>query len=227
MSSAIPWLENGTGMYYPGAGKVGIGTDSPGETLSVNGTIESITGGFRFPDGTIQTTAFAGPPEPAIPPGSVIAYAGPSAPPGWLLCNGSLVDRATYSGLFAAIGIAHGEGDGSTTFALPDYRGLFLRGVMGKNTADADAATRTAMSPGGNVANAVGSVQAQQVGQHWHQVGVGYGDSTTMVIGGGTTGRLASFVLDQWTAPGGRSTHPWGGLETRPKNAYVNFLIKF
>lgn len=38
-------------------GGVGIGTNEPDELLSVNGTVESMSGGFKFPDGTIQTTA--------------------------------------------------------------------------------------------------------------------------------------------------------------------------
>jgi hypothetical protein len=37
-------------------GNVGIGTVAPGSKLSVSGIIESFTGGFKFPDGTIQTT---------------------------------------------------------------------------------------------------------------------------------------------------------------------------
>lgn len=39
------------------SGKIGIGTNAPGQTLSVNGKIQSATGGFMFPDGTVQTTA--------------------------------------------------------------------------------------------------------------------------------------------------------------------------
>ena len=41
-------------------GNVGIGTTSPGSLLTVAGLVESTTGGFRFPDGTIQTTAATG-----------------------------------------------------------------------------------------------------------------------------------------------------------------------
>jgi hypothetical protein len=41
-------------------GKVGIGTDNPTEMLEVEGTIHSSSGGFKFPDGTVQTTAATG-----------------------------------------------------------------------------------------------------------------------------------------------------------------------
>ncbi|MFY9618744.1 MAG: hypothetical protein WAQ99_02940 [Pyrinomonadaceae bacterium] len=41
-------------------GNVGIGTPSPGQRLSVAGTVESTSGGFKFPDGSLQTTAASG-----------------------------------------------------------------------------------------------------------------------------------------------------------------------
>jgi hypothetical protein len=47
-------------IYIKSDGNVGIGTDVPGETLSVNGIVESKTGGIKFPDGTTQTTAATG-----------------------------------------------------------------------------------------------------------------------------------------------------------------------
>lgn len=42
--------------------------------------------------------------------------------PGYLLCNGAAVSRTTYKNLFAVIGTNFGEGDGSKTFNLPDFR---------------------------------------------------------------------------------------------------------
>lgn len=68
------------------------------------------------------------------PTGAIMQFAGTSAPTGYLICDGSIVSRSTYSGLFAVIGDDYGEGDGSTTFALPDLRGSFSRGAMNINT---------------------------------------------------------------------------------------------
>lgn len=59
--------------------------------------------------------------------GMVVGFPLTSAPQGWLKCNGAAVSRTTYADLFARIGTAHGNGDGSTTFNLPDYRGVFPR----------------------------------------------------------------------------------------------------
>lgn len=55
--------------------------------------------------------------------GIILAYAGASAPSGYLLCNGRAVSRTTYAALFAVIGTTYGSGDGSNTFNLPDLRG--------------------------------------------------------------------------------------------------------
>ena len=48
------WVER---MRIDPAGNIGIGTDQPSQRLTVAGTIESTTGGFKFPDGTTQPTA--------------------------------------------------------------------------------------------------------------------------------------------------------------------------
>lgn len=57
-----------------------------------------------------------------LPIGAIIAYGGANPPIGFLLCNGSNVSRTLYADLFNAIGTAYGEGDGTTTFTLPDWR---------------------------------------------------------------------------------------------------------
>jgi hypothetical protein len=47
-------------MRIDNTGKVGIGTTTPAYPLSVNGVVQSMAGGFKFPDGSTQTTAATG-----------------------------------------------------------------------------------------------------------------------------------------------------------------------
>ncbi len=54
------WGGGGTHTYFNAGGNFGIGTTNPGYPLEVAGVIYSNTGGFRFPDGTTQTTAATG-----------------------------------------------------------------------------------------------------------------------------------------------------------------------
>lgn len=63
-----------------------------------------------------------------VPVGSVMAFAGATAPNGWLFAYGQAVSRTTYARLFSVISTVHGAGDGSTTFNLPDLRGHVIAG---------------------------------------------------------------------------------------------------
>jgi microcystin-dependent protein len=84
-----------------------------------------------------------------VPKGTVFPFAGATAPAGYLICDGTTVSRTAYAGLFSVIGTSYGSGDGSTTFNLPDYRWMFLRGlgsnisVTGSGTASSNQATFT------------------------------------------------------------------------------------
>lgn len=61
------------------------------------------------------------------PPGSLLYTFSNKDQPGHILGDGSNVSRTTYPNLFAYYGTTFGVGDGSTTFGLPDYRGVFFR----------------------------------------------------------------------------------------------------
>ena len=55
-----------------------------------------------------------------VPVGVRVKYTGPTAPTGWLFCDGSQISRVTYAELFRVIGVRDGAGDGGgTTFVLP------------------------------------------------------------------------------------------------------------
>lgn len=68
------------------------------------------------------------------PIGTIIQYMGVTAPQDYLVCDGTVYNIADYPQLAefftAQFGAAnHFGGDGTTTFAVPDLRGEFLRGT--------------------------------------------------------------------------------------------------
>lgn len=56
--------------------------------------------------------------------GTIKAWSSATPDVGWLKCDGSAVSRTTYSRLFKAIGTTYGDGDGETTFNLPELSNL-------------------------------------------------------------------------------------------------------
>lgn len=160
-----------------------------------------------------------------VPIGSISAYSGDTAPTGWMLCDGSTVSRVTYAGLYALVGNRFGVGDGTTTFHLPDFRGRFLRGTDAGSSRDPDVATRTAMNTGGAVGALTGSVQGHLLGQHSHSA-----NTSNQYLGAGAGGLQADSGTGAFPAAVGFTSGVFvadaGGGETRPINAYVNFIIK-
>jgi microcystin-dependent protein/sporulation protein YlmC with PRC-barrel domain len=140
-----------------------------------------------------------------VPAGAVMAFAMNSAPSGWLAADGSNVNRTTYAALFTAIGTTYGAGDGSTTFALPDLRGYFVRG-SGTNS-------------DGTAAGTFGTKQADELKSHLHthEPGAAAGAAS----GGSFTAQRTDLLT---TAINTSST---GGTETRPKNIAMLYCIKF
>ena len=65
------------------------------------------------------------------PIGSGLIHYGSTAPQHYLVCDGAALSRTAYPELFTAIGTIYGEGDGSTTFNLPNMLDRF---PQGKNT---------------------------------------------------------------------------------------------
>ena len=72
--------------------------------------------------------------------GDIIPHFGTTSPPGTLVCDGSEVSREAYAELFEEIGALVGQGDGSTTFNLPDLRGKWLMGADAERAAGAEVA---------------------------------------------------------------------------------------
>lgn len=69
-----------------------------------------------------------------LPIGTVMPFAGNTVPSDWMVCDGSAISRTVYSTLFGVIGTSFGEGDGETTFNIPDLRGEFVVNYIIKAT---------------------------------------------------------------------------------------------
>ena len=172
-------------------------------------------------------------PAALVPPGAIIPYGGSSAPAGYLLCDGTSYLQATYSALYSAIGNAYGEPDG-THFNVPDLRGQFLRGVTGASSNDPNASSRGAMAPSGNTGNNVGSIQPGATAVNGLSGTNTGGESLfpEVVNSSFTTGGSGGkYYLNGTNISTALSPQPTitlsGDSETRPINAYVNYLIKY
>jgi microcystin-dependent protein len=168
-------------------------------------------------------------PNPGVTPvGTVVMYAGsfPVAGPdlnilsaGWLPCDGSIYPNIDYPDLFNVIGDSYG-GSGDS-FAVPRYCGLFIRGVDNGIGRDPDATSRIAPRPdlanAGNAGNNVGSLQMDQLSEHMHSYNYYNNYLKSTDIGSGHECLSGMDII------GMQST---GGLETRPVNQFINFIIK-
>ncbi|GHC65187.1 phage tail protein [Roseibacillus persicicus] len=245
-------LGNDTGQAIPSTRFNRIGDAFSLSETFVEVSIVSLPDGTpsaaTFPRQQIASAAYAFNSQRArtadngTPSGGIIAFGGQVAPEGWLLCHGQELNRNDYPKLFAAIGTAHGTSS-ETTFNLPDYRGSFLRGVDGPDGTpsdrDPDSSSRTAMSPGGTEGLNVGSVQNDAFQGHFHRVALGSSrggtkggssldDSNNMDVIDSNgeqvfkTWHTATEVETDFT-----NGEPRTSSETRPSNAYVNYIIKF
>jgi len=192
-----------------------------GQITSVKIADATITG-TDIASGTITlTNLIAAVQQALVPPGTIVAYGGETAPAGWLLCNGLSVSRSTYPSLFTAIGTAFGT-ESTTVFNVPDFRGRFLRGWDSATGRDPDRASRWLMNNGGNTGDKVGSVQNDEFKSHDHGL--------TFYTSGYNVSYNSAMESLGWQRNNGTvtsSTGLRGGNETRPLNANVNYIIKF
>lgn len=141
-------------------------------------------------------------------PGTICEYAAATGTPEgrWLFCNGAVVSQTTYAALFAKIGTAWNTGgEGAGNFRLPDFRGVFRRGLD----------TGRGVDPG-RVMNA--TVQDDQNKAHSHQFPAYEPDDT-----------LGAYVASD---PGGDAfntitTDSDGGAEARPVNLATRVFIAY
>jgi microcystin-dependent protein len=156
-------------------------------------------------------------------PGAVKDYGSGTLPFGFLIADGSAVSRTTYARLFSYIGTSFGDGDGSTTFNLPDCRGYFTRGWDNGAGHDPDSASRYALN-GGAVGDNIGSYQVDGMTDHNHYVTFRSGGGATLpeAPGGGSA---YNYVISNIYQAFGTNTVITS--ETRPLNVYFNKMIAY
>jgi microcystin-dependent protein len=192
---------------YPN-GNVGIGTEiQPEEKLKVDGTIKTTERVFD------KTGSIA-------PIGSIVMWPKENPPLGWLECDGRAISRVEFSDLYDVLGLIYGNGDGISTFNIPDMRGFFVRGWNHQRSdewMDPDAENRIEIASGGLSGNHVGTRQQNQIQEHDHQFKTG--NERGYCCGGASSGNCTHGICAR--------TERTGGNETRPKNIYMMFIIKY
>lgn len=163
-----------------------------------------------------------------VPIGAIIEYTNEVVPSeNFMYAHGQAISRTLYPTLFARIGTRYGSGDGSTTFNLPDKRGLFSREWDNGKGIDA-----------GRV---LGTVQQDTVEKHKHIQALGEAYDTAGIFGKSTSkgyqGSQGGLDNDNylWFTNDGTVYQNIDpnidnpnviGSETRPKNIAMVSLIR-
>ena len=185
--------------------------DALSQAEKENGTV------YYIPDGQPENYIV----NDSVPIGAIQAYGGETAPAGWLICDGSTVSRTGYSELFSAIGTAFGEGDGSTTFNLPDLRGRTAIG-SGLGT-DRDAVERTLGQTGGHERVTLTTEQIPSHSHGYQKPVLMWGSGANAAWpGSGTTAKGS----DQWGYSGVANTGGGESHDNMQPYIVTNYIIK-
>lgn len=186
---------------------------------------ETAAAEFRALKAYVQTIVSTGGIGVATP-GQICMFPGNTPLAGWLELDGTLKSRITFANLWAAAQAlgnvvteaawasgsdsAFSSGDLATTFRLPDFRGIFLRGWDHGRGLDA--------------ARAVGTFQQQMFQDHVHGI-----NAVALPGTGGTTGYVFNNAGTSAPLGGGVTLAAASGIpgtETRPINGAVMYCIK-
>ncbi|MET3560183.1 microcystin-dependent protein [Bartonella japonica] len=163
----------------------------------------------------------------SFPPGFIATFAMQKVTSGWILCDGATYNRKDYPQLFQAIGDQWGK-DSDTTFKVPDFRGMFLRGFDNGRGIDAKRQFADVQKDSIKSHTHIGTIGT--AGEHKHQFK--YSGLVVDKGGIGTSNNIfARATYTNTTESAGKHTHnitisATGEQETRPINATVVYAIK-
>lgn len=219
-----------------------IGPTGPAGPTGSTGAPGSATNtGATGPAGATGSTGPQGlPGSSAVPSGTIVQYAGASAPSGWLLCDGSLYFATAYSALFGVLGYTYGGG--GAQFRVPDLRGKTTRGFGASapyNTLGANGGSDTVTISANNLPAHTHPVTDPG---HAHDVILTKGydaDTYSAVVNGQISyiGLGEGYVTPRWTDPDAavttttgitvnNSTYPNSAMTVTNSYIVVNAIIK-
>ena len=193
----------------------GSGTFSiaaPNSNVSRTLTLPDETGTVLTDSSSISSNQISG--LVLVPTGTLIHFAMPTPPTGFIKANGAGLSTTTYSALFAVLGYTYG-GSGAT-FLLPDLRGEFIRGWDDARGLDSG--------------RGFGSIQDQDWKSFYMtdtvQNGYAY-NHNNVYMGKSTTGYTGNLFTGAWNAPAAAIGTMWDTSEIRPRNAAMLACIKY
>ena len=154
-----------------------------------------------------------------------------TAPANYLECDGSAVSRTTYADLFAIIGTTWGEGDGSSTFNVPDLRGEFVRGWdNGKGTDSGRSFASSQADQNKQHNHSASATSSVNDPGHFHDIPFSNSDSGEQFIEESGVGQAGTDPTNSAFTGISVSTSVSignsGGNESRPRNIAMMYVIK-
>jgi microcystin-dependent protein len=212
-----------TGRIYPAGHPVRAAgrRSQPGRRSAIRAGLEwPYVATYNNSDGAFYLQGFYGNPY-NIPLGGMLDFIGTTAPnSAFVMPFGQAISRTTYAGLFALTGTTYGNGDGSTTFNVPDLRGRVLAGKDDMGGSAAGRITNGGSGITGTTLGAVGGGENETLTLAQLPGGItSAGSGTANVTGnfGGaipiTNSNVANWGIGSGSAngPGGSGTWSSGG----------------
>lgn len=198
-----------------------------------------------------------------VPVGTVVAYSGVINSKvrellyqsRWLVCDGSALSIAKYPALYTTIKDIYGNSTTAETFNIPDFRGVFLRGLDAGKQIDPNRLLGSYQADQNQSHNHIGHIKEGGLHTHEGQTKTGGAHQHRLQANGYwftaknyNERRAITNEIDDnqeyWTTEDGTHSHAFhidtsgshsheltidasGGDESRPKNYPVTYLIRF
>jgi|TARA_B110000977_G_scaffold32533_4_gene43228 microcystin-dependent protein len=147
------------------------------------------------------------------PVGTVVSFAGGSAPIGWLICDGTEYLISQYGSLYGVVGTTYKASPTSGFFALPDLRGRFLLGPDNMGGTSANVVTSgSADVVGAKDGAETITIATENLPEHEHDLRGESGDQyyATRDVSG-TPNDNDAIIYDSPTGTGAGQAYPASG----------------